>query len=353
MNKNSKKLLPTVLAVMLLAVVFAAMCAPASAAEIQLSKDTLPPTGVEYSIGDIIKYELIVTNPSILYTCTLDVYDKYPNGTELPVDTGLMLSMGEFETYEVTYMVAAEDIVDGKVRNILRVEGVNSADPPEDIDASVTKTNMIPSECEFAFMFEQSCCKRIEFTGAAGGNITNHTWTFGDGDTLYREGNPDEFPPFNHIYTSCGNKLVKLGGWCDNGYTTYNETSEWIYVDCGPIARATASPRNLDCDTETTVTFDGSSSHGDTNDIESWEWAFSDSPVTMSGETVTRQVTLLEGETLTATLNVSDGHCYGEDTATVVCVSSVPPVPVLTPLGITMLIGMLGLIGAGMIRKRR
>jgi uncharacterized repeat protein (TIGR01451 family) len=323
MNKNSRKMLPTVLATILLVMVFAAMCAPVSATGIELHKNTIPPTaGLEYGVGETVPYNMTVDNPANEAACTLIVTDVFPNGTTVTIDPALTLNPGQGMVYYTTYVVEVADVTRGYIMNTVRVVGddVNN----EHIDASMTKTNDIYRECEFDFEFEQACCKKIKFfnpsdstqSGSSVGEVTEHTWDFGDGNTEGPlSGAPENYSSFIYIYDTCGWKWVTLSGSCDG---VENETRKHVYVDCGPTARATASPRNLDCDTPTTVTFDGRSSTGDTNSIVSYDWAFSDGTFD-SGDVVNKTVTLAEGVILTATLTVNDSHCEDSDDVGVKC----------------------------------
>ena len=214
--------------------------------------------------------------------------------------------------------------------------------------------------CEFDFTFEQSCCKRMQFTGTSTGDMVNHTWDFGGSGTadapLTRDGRPEDYPPINYVYNDCGTYEVTLSGWCDSGCLRYNETSpKDVYVNCGPDAKATASPKKVDVDTPTSVKFDGSASTAAWTPawappapaIASYHWSFTDGTYD-SGHIMYKTVTLGPGETLSATLTVNDTHCEG---AVTVSVTTTPPqeVPLLALPGLLALIGMMCIVGAGRI----
>ena len=97
------------------------------------------------------------------------------------------------------------------------------------------------------------------------------------------------------------------------------------------------------------VTLDGS---GSTDDgliqplTYTWTWSGG------SATGVNPTVMLPQGIT-TVTLTVFDGEFSDDDTVEIRISSIVAPVPTLTPIGIIALIGMLGFIGAGVIRRRR
>jgi hypothetical protein len=55
----------------------------------------------------------------------------------------------------------------------------------------------------------------------------------------------------------------------------------------------------------------------------------------------------------TVTLTVFDGQYYDTDTVDIRVRNPLAAVPTLSPIGIIALIGVLGFIGAGVIRRRR
>jgi uncharacterized repeat protein (TIGR01451 family) len=94
-------------------------------------------------------------------------------------------------------------------------------------------------------------------------------------------------------------------------------------------------------------------------------WEFSDTLEPCDSITIEFDAYMIKAETgvniqnATAWCEKAEIWVSDEDTATVVCVSSVPPasdpapVPALTPIGIAVLVGLLGIIGACLIMRRR
>lgn len=111
---------------------------------------------------------------------------------------------------------------------------------------------------EFDFDFKGICCYNMEFNGTMSfGNIVNHTWTFGDGDSEYAAGLPGVVP---HQYTRGGlpKFTVTLSGY--NALGQYAEITKSVYVDDGPTAKTPWTSKKIDADTPTSVKFDGSAS---------------------------------------------------------------------------------------------
>ena len=101
------------------------------------------------------------------------------------------------------------------------------------------------------------------------------------------------------------------------------------------------------------ATLDGSGSSDD-GLIQplTYKWTWSGGSATGVSPTVTLPVGLT-----TVTLEVFDGQCYDTDTVTIMArnpLSAGPlsEIPTLSPIGIIALIGMLGFIGAGVIKRR-
>ncbi|KAF5437006.1 hypothetical protein C5S35_06145, partial [Candidatus Methanophagaceae archaeon] len=125
----------------LVAILFVALVASADAYSIGLSKTTDKDT---YSVGETITYTLQVANTDTVYNCTLNVTDTYPNGTVEILDSSLLLEPETNETYQRSYVVQAADVgLDKKVRNVLKVEGVNANN--EEIRAEAPKNSSILS----------------------------------------------------------------------------------------------------------------------------------------------------------------------------------------------------------------
>jgi hypothetical protein len=204
---------------------------------------------------------------------------------------------------------------------------------------------------EFNFTFRGICCYNMEFNGTDSfGNVSNHTWDFGEGPPV----GPIAGPPgvITHQYSSGGTYTVKLSGYNQHGL--YTETTKSVYVDKGPTADTTWDSKKIDANTPTSVTFDGTPSHADPNGDPprtiTYKWEFSDTYPDQSTAVVTRAVTLAEGATLSATLTVNDSHC--EDDVTIYVRTTPPEVPLLTLPGLLALIGMMCIVGAGRIITR-
>jgi len=207
---------------------------------------------------------------------------------------------------------------------------------------------------EFDFECEGICCFNMSFTGTSCGNIANHTWTFDDGTTSgVISGAPEDAPFLYHQYSSGGYYDVTLSGYNANGDQA--AVTKHIYVDMGPTAAISVNPTEIDG--ATLVTFDGSGSHTDLRgeprrDIVSWEWSFSDGDA-KSGEVVTKTVTTAMVP-LTATLTVSDSHCI-DDVSVTVKKKPGPTgneVPILTPAGMLVLVGLLCIVGGSRLLNR-
>jgi hypothetical protein len=204
---------------------------------------------------------------------------------------------------------------------------------------------------EFNFTFRGICCHNMEFDGTGSfGNIKNHTWTFGDGNSTFVNGPPTTV--VTNQYPSGGTFDVKLSGYSTNGQ--YSETTKSVYVDRGPTVGTTWTSKKIDANTPTSVTFDGNPSHADPNGDPlrtiTYKWEFNDGYSDQFTPTVTRDVTLAQGATLSATLTVNDSHC--EDKVTIYVRTTPPEVPLLTLPGLLALIGMMCIVGAGRIITR-
>jgi hypothetical protein len=298
---------------------------------ISLEKDTVP-SGATYTVGDTIVYTMKVSNPTTR-TCTLRVYDVYPNGTLVNLSLSLTLLPGGTKTYSGSYVARAEDIdASGFVWNTLGVDGWNNATPPEPIRGEIQKASQVTVPCEFDFTFVPVCCKLMNFTGTSGGSIVNHSWDFGADATpakLDVSGAPNGKPPITVAYSTCGTKTVTLSGYCALG--GFNTTSKSVYVPCNPTAVATASNYSVFNGTGTVVEFRGCDSYADPEaaakypgwGIKGYKWTFDDGYATQYTCNVSRVVDGPEGTNICATLEVTDGHC--NDTAEV-CVYVKTPV---------------------------
>jgi len=117
MNVKSKKSLQIVIVAILAMTV---MCTTATAADLRLSKESIPP-GATYTVGDTINYELVVENTHTTCNATLDVWDDYPNGTSALLAHNVDIPPGESRTYYTSYVTTSADVP--RACNLLRVEG--------------------------------------------------------------------------------------------------------------------------------------------------------------------------------------------------------------------------------------
>ena len=168
------------------------------------------------------------------------------------------------------------------------------------------------------FTWDRACCRNISFTGWSSdpGNITNHTWNFGDGTLETYSGYPGTV---YHQYTQCGFPLyaANLSGYDRDGQ--FNSTWDFVWADCDPTPVITFTPSCFE-GTGGLITFNGSNSYADTtanlsNTVTWWNWTFSDGNLGSSDDTAVTSRWV--NDTLTATLNISDGHCYDTGQVTV------------------------------------
>ena len=123
------------------------MAQPVMAADIGGTKNVDPPSPNKYRVGDTINYVMSVTNPSTVYSMTVDVWDILPNGTRVDLDDDITLLPGGTVPYTQSYIVDADDIkhVGGEnvVINTLRAEGIQNSVPPDIVDLTVEKSSII------------------------------------------------------------------------------------------------------------------------------------------------------------------------------------------------------------------
>ena len=318
---------------------------PVSAGTITIGK-TGPNTA---NVGDTIMYTLFLQNPNSTYNWEGYTYDILPNGTNISLDSHLVLDPhngGTYnKTYQIYYTVTSSDGVNGSISNWFYAKGTDgSGDAANGYAQKITNISTNPPILKFTY--EQICCKNISFDGSASyapNGFKSHAWNFGDGTGALSPGAPGVITHNYSSTTGCGWKTVNLSGHDNQG--NFNYTTNEIYVDCGPRAIAQANPTCFE-EGGTLTTFDGSASHVDLSNpsprtITWWMWTFSDEPgVSYPGAVVTRWV----DDTITATLEVSDGCC--NDTTTVTVNPCPSRVPAITPIGIIALIGLLSVIAA-------
>jgi hypothetical protein len=326
-TKNSKGIIGITLALIMIASVFAAI-APSTTADVKAAadfstaKETLDATGtfvdptMTYQVGDTVHYIVNYTNTDPTFNCTLDLWDIFPDGTIHNFGNDIFFTVGQKRSYTVDYIVKASDvqppsglITYNHITNTARAQGLNGNS--EVIDDTSTKISEILEEQlpELNFTWKGIGCFEVEFNGSASidpdGNISNHTWSYGDGATSGVIFGPPGI--VSHIYLTCGPKTVKLSGYDDRGNSAEKEKE--IYVDCGPTAIAYATPSCFEAGNDSII-FNGSASHADLNNtaypqsIVNWSWSFSDSGHGSSDNAaVTSRVV---NDTVTATLTVRD-----------------------------------------------
>jgi len=292
--------------------------APTPQSDFSTSKETLDATGtyvdpgMKYHIGDTVHYIVNYTNTDPSFTCTLDLWDRLPNGTIVDFATGAYFAIGEKKTFHVDYVVEAGDVrdptglIDYKhIVNYGRAMGLNSNS--DVIDDNRSKTSEILAEPpELDFDWEPACCKNISFSGGVvSGDVVTHTWYFGDGETETNAGEPGET---DHVYSSGGPYTVKLSG--TNAAGLEGSVTDEIYVDRDPTAVITMDPQSCYEKDGTEITFSGINSKPDQDSrallgIVKYEWTFTDESGTTTSNEV--EVTKTVNDDLTATLTVWSG----------------------------------------------
>ena len=192
-------------------------------------------------------------------------------------------------------------------------------------------------------------CTDTAFNGAGSydpdGSIVAWDWNFGDGHT-----GSGETTSHHYNAPNGGTYTVTLTVTDDFGFKCSATTVVYVYAH--PTAIVTANPTSVH-EPGGDVEFSGSISDGTPN--YSYEWwrgaamigsgicAGTPTPVTVSVNAPT-----------TVTLKVLDAHnCPAQASKSVGMTHDPPDVPVLTPIGTVALIGLLGLIGVGIIMRRR
>jgi hypothetical protein len=95
-----------------LALVFMAIAVPADAVGIELDKNVVEDPPNRFCVGKTIHYTMLVGNPDIPgnVNLTLNVSDRYPNGTTELLEANLFLAVGDNKTYKRSYVVEAGDV---------------------------------------------------------------------------------------------------------------------------------------------------------------------------------------------------------------------------------------------------
>ena len=305
-----------------------------------------------YNPGDTAYY-LCEYTPNSEAVWLHEIRDNYPDGTSAVLFSG-NVSIVQGETYSITTNWAIPLDWSASTINNQVMFNITSQRTGLPDSGTASKQNFIIFETPILkFTWEQVCCKNISFDGSASYapvGFKSHAWNFGDGTGALSLGAPGVITHNYTTTTGCGWKTVNLSGEDNQG--NFNYTTNEVYVDCGPRAIAQANPPCFE-EGGTVITFDGSASHVDPSNpsprtITWWMWTFSDEPgVSYPGAVVTRWV----DDTITATLEVSDGCC--NDTVNVRVNPCPSRVPAITPIGIIALIGLLSVIAAISMNIRR
>jgi hypothetical protein len=240
-NKKGKGVIGITLAAIMIASIFAVIV-PTGAEDvgvmnpgaIAIYKETYPNPDAKYNVGETIDYKIKVDCPDdAAHPFTVDVYDKYPNGTDELIEKDLTLMIGENKTYFRSYTVEMDDriMVDGKywVVNFANATGETDVGVPvyAETEAWSQIMEVILKPPVFDFSWMQVCNRTIRFVGYGydeDGYIVDHTWDFGDGNiTGPISGAPGTII---HQFPAAGDYTVKLSGY-DND-SQYGEVSKEV-----------------------------------------------------------------------------------------------------------------------------
>jgi len=353
---NLKEMAVSIVTAMMVVVIFAALIGPASAGQLQLYKETYPDANAGYVIGETITYELIVTNPKTECGCTVDVFDKFPNGTEILIADDVHLEKsgvaGDFVTLHVTYVVDADDIqADDRVWNRLRISGIEDSPYGGTLGGEVPESSLIDTNITFDFGYVASGCMEVTFTGISTGPVDWHQWDFGDGtSSSVITGAPNAGNAVTHSYTAGGDKTFRLYGESVTGKP--DEKTRIVHVTGRPTAVAKANGQlgsiqlpagGMD------ITFDGTESFADSPanlELSKCQWTIDGTPYAGLGPH-----TVFIDHATSASLKVEDDYgciSYGYVTIRAPQGPGVP-VPLMTPAGMLALIGMLCIVGVGRV----
>ena len=354
---NPKEMAVSIVTAMMVVVVFAALIGPASAGagHLDIYKGTHPDPNAEYVIGETITYKLIVTNPNLDCGCTVDVFDMFPNGTEILIADEVHLERsgvaGDLATFYTTYVVDAGDIqLDDRVWNQLRIEGIEDSPCDGTLLGSVWALSLINTDITFEFGYVASGCMEVTFTGGSTGPVDWHQWDFGDGtSSAVITGAPNAGNAVTHPYTTGGDKTVRLYGESVTGKS--GEAPMVVHVTSRPTAVTKANGHlgsvqlpvgGMD------ITFNGTESSADspaTLNLSKCQWTIDGTPQPAG----LGPHTVFIDHATSASLKVEDDRgCISYGHVTIRAPPSVP-VPLLTPAGMFALIGMLCIVGAGRV----
>ena len=339
-----KEMIVSIVTVMAVVAIFAAIISPASAGAVSASKVA---DRTECSLGEDITYTLKVTNiDEHGKTWTFDVYDQYANDGEIWLVKVYNLPPGGTWSNTTTFTVDAGDESStrpGWVINNLRYEGRDSACMA--ISGSCGEPVKIIADVNFTT--EATGCKEVTINPTYSGPVAWHQWIINSVPAPVVNTTPDPT-----TLTSCGvNSVILKGGPNTSDYTDCVTFSDTIYVAGEPIVWITTSPGG-DVNVGDPVTFSIASLTSDTP-IGGYQWTFTGGLTGSSDTSPTTTLTIPAGG-VTATLTVVDTlGCEGDD---IITVRTHPPqqkppseVPLLTPVGMFALIGMLCIVGAGRI----
>ena len=357
---NPKEMAVSIATAMMVVVIFAALIGPVSAGagHLDIYKGTYPDPNAEYVIGETITYELIVTNPNPDCGCTVDVFDMFPNGTEILIADDVHLEksgVGDLVTLYTTYVVDASDIQsDDRVWNRLRIEGIEDSPCGGTLLGSVWASSLINTDITFDFGYVASGCMEVTFTGISTGPVDWHQWDFGDGtSSAVITGAPNAGNAVTHPYTTGGDKTVRLYGESVTGKP--DEKTRIIHVTGLPTAVAKANGHTGSIQLPVggmDITFDGTESFADspaTLDLSKCQWTIDGTPQPAG----LGPHTVFIDHATSASLKVEDDYgCISYGHVTIRAPPSVP-VPLLTPAGMLALIALLCIVGAGIMRGRR
>ena len=235
---------------LLLALVFMAIAVPADAAYITLGKDVEDPFN-RFCVGKTIHYTMLVGNPPPgNVNLTLNVYDRYPNGTTELLEANLSLAVGEYKTYKRSYVVEAGD-VGKRIRSLFWVNGttedgehchVNMAKDSDILDPGISITKV-------ASPTSDAPCINVTFTI----NVTN------TGDCTLDPVKVVDTLPEGMSYVSSDPPADTYDGtiiWNDVGSLDVNESTTITlvaHIDSGPAGTltntvvATGTPKDSMC----------------------------------------------------------------------------------------------------------
>jgi uncharacterized repeat protein (TIGR01451 family) len=228
-----------------------AIAVPADAAGITVGMEVEDQFN-RFCVGKTIHYTMLVGNLDIPGNgnLTLNVYDRYPNGTVELLETNLSLAAGEYKTYNRSYVVEAEE-VGKRIRNLFLVNGTtatgghchaNLAKDSDILDPRISITKV-------ASPTSDAPCANVTFTI----NVTN------TGDCTLDPVKVVDTLPEGMSYVSSDPPADTYDGtiiWNDVGSLDVNESTTITlvaHIDSGPAGTltnnvvATGTPKDSMC----------------------------------------------------------------------------------------------------------